>query len=497
MTMCSLSEAGSPRRRARACSLLKGEIEEKEVEQQQPNEMQNGTCWSPQLEQEEPSTTTSPSSITTVSEASHPPLSSSAEGSSRPSIPASVPFAKTFTITESYRKKPAEQARSTTPSSTTSTGAATTALDRPLRRRARSSEGVMLRIRSEEFLTPREDDAHPVVEFSLLASSSPQHFFTPLNSSLATEIRQRKKTKKNHRSSDASYVKRQKQQQSLHHSYYRPKSRWVIPIEHPFKVIWDVLTVILSMAHAYYTHVAIRDRKFGATPFFAFCDAWFLVDILLNFFTERKTNTGEVLSDHRSIVARYLTSWFAVDALSLFPWESLYMQPLIEIQNRRGILKKSFFRSKAVVRVTRHLRGKHFRWFGTVAKHTKQHGIGGQRLLRLIIKYVPKYFMFLRNMKGIVVMRSLRFVHWLRRFIINMRSRGNETIAGVAGSPRTQKSDASTKSLTTRDEDDLLGEDDSLGDAASDDSLRNKSIEVVYDDWELFREDDDDDGVPL
>jgi hypothetical protein len=84
----------------------------------------------------------------------------------------------------------------------------------------------------------------------------------------------------------------------------------------------------------------------------------------------------------------------------------------------------------------------------------------------------------------------------------------------------TQKSDESTKSLTTRDDDDMMSgsgcEDDSLllNCDGSGESPRNKSVEVVYENWEILNsqrrrndEDDDDDdddyddddydGVPL
>jgi hypothetical protein len=337
---------------------------------------------------------------------------------------------------------------------------------------------------------------------------SPQYFLAAsLGDSFQNELRQRKarKIRLSVASKNCGVKRPQKQQQSPlqqpRPSYNAPSPRsrgkWVIPLEHPFKVCWDIITVILSFAHGYMTHVAIRDRQFGASPFFAFCSTWFLVDFFLNFFTERKTSSGEVISDHRGIVARYLTSWFAVDALSLFPWERLYMQPLIELQNRRGILQKSFFRSRAVVRVTRHLRGKHFRWFGTVTKHTKQHGIGAQRLLRLIIKYVPKYFMFLRNMKGVVAVRFLRFVHWVRRFILNTSSSiANPNDSSVkVGTPKTQKSDASTKSMSTREEDEMFFGDDDDSLLSNEGRNSNKrAVELVYD---LDDDDDYDDGVPL
>eukprot|EP00536_Pseudo-nitzschia_multiseries_P011389 jgi/Psemu1/289655/fgenesh1_pg.384_\ len=312
----------------------------------------------------------------------------------------------------------------------------------PLRRRARSSEGYNLKSKRTDYFD--EDDA----------TNSGDHREISLTSIPTVGVKSGLRRRKHRKLSP-----RHMEQLSSCAMSERVRSHSVIPIEQPFKIVWDMLTVFLSVVHSYLTHMAIRDRAFEPSPFISFCQAWFLVDILLNFFTERKTNTGEIISDPRRIVARYLTSWFVVDILSLFPWEILYVKPLIEVQNRRGFFKKSFFRSKAVVRVTTHLRGKHFRWFGAVAKHTKHHGIGAQRLLRLIIKYVPKYVMFLRNMKGVVAVRILRFVHWSRRSMKNIESK---------------PSDASTTSIST--------------------SHGNDERCFVEADWENI---DDDDGVPL
>jgi len=269
----------------------------------------------------------------------------------------------------------------------------------------------------------------------------------------------------------------------------RPRSRYVIPAEHPFKVIWDILTVIVAIAHMRKTHEDIRDRQFeyGASQFKIFCDAWFLVDILLNFVTEQRTAEGEYLRDYRSICARYLTSWFPIDILSLFPWETLYVQPLIEIQNRRGPMRKFFFRSRAVVKVIiNRIRARHLRWFGNVAKHTKQHGVGSTRLLRLLIKYLPKYILFFRNMKGIVVMRVVRQVRWFGRFFASI-----------------EKSDSSTASLSKE------AEGDDMSSRQDDDSsmdLKTPRVRLDYSRWELVSDDVmscgmscgmSDDGVPL
>jgi hypothetical protein len=254
----------------------------------------------------------------------------------------------------------------------------------------------------------------------------------------------------------------------------RPRSRWIIPVEHYLKVLWDIMTVILSLANAHATHVSISKRNFGDSQFMIFCRVWFLVDMILNFITERKTADGVVLRDYKSIIARYLTSWFAVDALSLLPWESVYVQPIFDIQKRRGFFQKSLFRSKAVVRVTTHLRGRHFRWFSTASKHAKHHGIGASRLLRVVIKYLPKYLLFFRNMKGVVAVRVLSQVQLCRRFYRNIVHSG-------------EKGDGMTGSLTRDDFEDDLSSNVSFGDP--------RTVRVVYADWEQL--DDDDDGVPM
>mmetsp|Transcript_18090 Transcript_18090/g.50225 ORF Transcript_18090/g.50225 Transcript_18090/m.50225 type:complete len:542 (-) Transcript_18090:153-1778(-) len=274
------------------------------------------------------------------------------------------------------------------------------------------------------------------------------------------------------------------------------RSRWVIPMEHPLKILWDTMTVVLSFAYAYATHAAIRDRKFGGM-FMTMCDIWFMIDILLNFTTERRTAEGTILRDHKSIFARYLTSWFAIDTLSLFPWEHIYVQPILDVQKRRGFWMRNFFRSKAVIRVTAHLRTRHVRWFGKVARHTKHHGVGAYRLLRLIIKYLPKYMLFLRNMKGAIAFRLLRQVNYFRRLLKNMphkkhKSRRRTRCDG-------EQSDNETGSLTEDEFEDDLSHSSSASFEDLHQHKKRSVVEIVYDNWALIDKDgdDDDDGVPL
>lgn len=87
------------------------------------------------------------------------------------------------------------------------------------------------------------------------------------------------------------------------------------------------------------------------------------------------------------------------------------------MQARRGFFKKNFFRTTAVVRVSRKLRRGHFKLFGRVAKQTKHIGVGSSKLLVRVIKYLPKYLMFYRNMKAVLVVRTLREIHWVFKVV--------------------------------------------------------------------------------
>lgn len=210
--------------------------------------------------------------------------------------------------------------------------------------------------------------------------------------------------------SDAAPAFRNDQQQS-----------WLIPADHPYKILWDLATVFVSFMGVILQHQSIRDRSFVSTSLLVyFIEGWFLMDMMLNFVTQHKSFDGSVvLRDGKSVWARYLTTWFVVDFLSLLPWERIYVQPIIDLQNRRNFFKKSFFRTKAVLRVTRILKGRHFKLFGRVARQTKHAGVGTRGLLRLLIKYLPKYIFFWRRMKGIVVVRLLRHFHFMGRFFKN------------------------------------------------------------------------------
>lgn len=230
-----------------------------------------------------------------------------------------------------------------------------------------------------------------------------------------------------------------------------------IPAEHPFKILWDFLTVVLSILNAYYTHIAIRDRSFDGSfeRFKCFTETWFMVDILLNFVTEHRLG-NTTLKTISAISARYLTTWFVVDVLSLIPGEVLYVKPVIAEQKARGWFKKWFLRTKSISKVTGGILQR-WRAVRQCAKaYTKRNGfVAASRLIRAIIKYLPKYVLFLKHMKGVVAMRLLRQVHWFRKVYFNVvMNRGTEDFLLIPPRKPGDTSDDDTYSINFGDDDD-------------------------------------------
>jgi len=243
-----------------------------------------------------------------------------------------------------------------------------------------------------------------------------------------------------------------------------PVPSWwiVIPADHPYKVAWDVLTMLWSLLGAYRTHIRIRDRVFDQSPLIMLTEIWFTLDIMLNFVTEHKTRNGEVIKDGKAIWARYLTTWFLIDVLSLIPWERIYVRPIVEKIKRRNFFQKTFFRSRAVVRVSRVLRGRHVKLFGRVSRQT---GTPLRRMVTLIIQYLPKYLVFLRNMKAALMVRSLRLVHWwhniYKKIWVKAKSgiyfRRKSTIRGTSSS--IEESHGDDESDSDQDDESEIGHD--------------------------------------
>ena len=273
-----------------------------------------------------------------------------------------------------------------------------------------------------------------------------------------------------------------------------PRSWWiVIPADHPCKVAWDVLTMTWAVLGAWRTHVRIRDRVFDQSPLILLTEVLFAIDILLNFVTEHKTRQGQVIRDGRAVWARYLTTWFLVDVLSLVPWERIYVQPVVERLQRRNFFQKTLVRSKIAVRISRVLRGRHIKLFGQVSKQT---GTPLRRLVALLIRYLPKYLVFLRNMRGALVVRALHFVHWLHNLYKKIWVKARRVKQSLV---RRKASHPIFELVEPHEDDDSDSDSDYDYDSDDDDSDKDDDIDTAsesLDDNEnndsMFSLDDDD-----
>ena len=278
---------------------------------------------------------------------------------------------------------------------------------------------------------------------------------------------------------------RQKQQQLP-----PTKRSWyiLIPADHPYKIIWDIVTMLWALLGAYRTHIRIRDRVFDQSPLILLTEVWFTLDILLNFVTEHKTSKGTVIRDGKTVWARYLTSWFVVDLLSLIPWERIYVRPIVEQIKKRNFFQKTFFRSKAVIRVSRIIRGRHVKLIGRVSKQT---GTPLRRIIVRLIKYVPKYLLFVRHMKGALFVRGLRLIHWChnmyKKFWVSAKNAGSKARDSMRFRKRRRH-----LIFDLREENDDGEEEDSKGDDDEGDTDTNDDED---DSQDSSTEDDDDDSL--
>ena len=220
------------------------------------------------------------------------------------------------------------------------------------------------------------------------------------------------------------------------HNNYIPKIPFFFCSSSTFIIqLWNWFCLFISIWHIMDTHTAIVQKSLTVTQ--DSTSLVFFLDVLLNFCTyndqdilimEKKrrntsttTNTTTTIPFYHIVWARYLTTWFLVDALALIPTENIYLQPHWEQQIRRHKIVKWWFRSKAIWNVTTRWNLYHQkRWILKL-----QHATGIRLFLSLfkgVIRYVPKYMTFFRNMKGVLLVRILRQFHYIQRCVIPSRT---------------------------------------------------------------------------
>ena len=93
-----------------------------------------------------------------------------------------------------------------------------------------------------------------------------------------------------------------------------------------FVVVWDimmlVLILVISFTVPYETGFLDADEDSGFFYLNRVTDVAFAIDLLLNFFLPIKdAHTNNWVFDRKIIMRKYLTGYFAIDALSLVPFD--------------------------------------------------------------------------------------------------------------------------------------------------------------------------------
>lgn len=232
------------------------------------------------------------------------------------------------------------------------------------------------------------------------------------------------------------------QQSSTVPSQAQRPSRY-IPSNHPMKIAWDVLTILLSLTVGVYTtHASMRDQCFPhllnntcaalnkgkALPLFfgyfhgstvvTLYDLWRVADIVLNFLTEDVKNKNRFSSGKSPAISAtrvkltYLTTWFLIDVITLLSWEVVYVQPVFNRNRKKNI----FLKAIGFIRIYPSLRITSKRWPVLLRILKKAILFAGRGSLGKLIRYAPKYidFALTGNMKVIVALRVIRQLRLFR-----------------------------------------------------------------------------------
>ena len=96
------------------------------------------------------------------------------------------------------------------------------------------------------------------------------------------------------------------------------------------RIRWDIFTMILALWNALWVPIDISFVKSGELFEFGMItstiiDSFFILDLILNFFTTYIDKSQEEIFDHKKIVNHYLRTWFIFDLIASFPIDKFMM----------------------------------------------------------------------------------------------------------------------------------------------------------------------------
>ena len=144
----------------------------------------------------------------------------------------------------------------------------------------------------------------------------------------------------------------------LHHAHGGPTPRFIIHPNSKYRRTWDMFTVIFVL---YLTWIIPFDLAFdwwnmspGVYVFGYILDAWFAVDILMNFRTGF-THDGHVIMQPSKIAQHYFAFWFWIDIIASIPFE-IFMSGVENKSQRKAIKMTKYFKIPRLMRMGRVLK---------------------------------------------------------------------------------------------------------------------------------------------
>lgn len=93
------------------------------------------------------------------------------------------------------------------------------------------------------------------------------------------------------------------------------------------KIVWDIYVMLILILTTFiipYRLAFEPDDPLEWVIVYYFFDFMFFIDVILCFFTTYTDGYKQIeITSHKKIAYQYLTSWFVVDVLSIFPFDAI------------------------------------------------------------------------------------------------------------------------------------------------------------------------------
>ena len=103
--------------------------------------------------------------------------------------------------------------------------------------------------------------------------------------------------------------------------------KWIIFPDDPFRGFWDMMLVLVlsytCVITPYRIAFIMNDDSVTWQIIDYTTDSIFALDVLINFFTAYYDYNDNLITAHKKIASNYLTGWFGLDIIGVFPFDKI------------------------------------------------------------------------------------------------------------------------------------------------------------------------------